>query len=490
MWFMAETENGAASLATSESARLDLFFKITRDIKTDVLEPLLRASWAEDATDTMKIIFNSRDCRGGKGDRAPFFTAMTLVSREYPERFAMNIDYVPEYGRWSDMVQLYSLITDESHKHMIIDIVATQLNADLLNMTEGQSVSLLAKWLPTESKKMDRCCGEFVSAMCDRLGIRSGRSNYAMMMYRKKWISPLREYLRVTERLMCGNHWNEIDFNKVPSVCMKNMRSAFLRHTPSAFTEWVERLKSGNNEAKVNASQLYPHDIVRAYCNTTHKKDDVLEEQWKCIVEAARQLGTFKRSLVISDVSGSMQGVPMEVSIALGVLISGLSEGPFRDRIITFTSTPEFHDISTYTSLFDKVRSIQRMHWCMTTDLQKVFDLILCDAERANLCSAEMPERLYILSDMQFDQATHGSSTNFEAIDARYAKLGYKRPDIVFWNLRSNTSDMPVRHNEQGVALLSGYSPSIMKGIMSETLFSPWSVMRNVIDADRYAKIR
>lgn len=487
----AFTENGALSLNTSKCARVDFFFKLTRDIIQNIkFEEWLFASWNESPLDTMKIIFNSRDCRGGKGDRKPFLAAMHIISDNYPKWFEANYKFIPNYGRWLDLIELYNLLHNEHHKKLIVEHLVFQLKEDHNQMGWGEFISLLAKWIPTENKKHDRV-SDINDQICKHLFNVKVVNSFIMARYRKEYISPLRAYIQLCETYMCTNQWDTIKYSHVPSLAMKKYRKAFEKHSPEQFKQWLEDVK--NKKQKINASQVYPHELVRTYLNSIRyifqfsKKDEVIEEQWKAIVENTKKLGTFSNSLAICDVSGSMEGVPMEVSIALGILVSSCSIEPFNDILITFSEQPTFVNLTSSNTLIEKVHTVSKMNWCMNTDFEKVFKMILQKAKEENLTQEVMPKTLYVFSDMQFDEADNNTRTNFENIKQLYEASGYKMPQLIFWNLRSNnTQDMPLTYNEKGVALLSGYSPSLLKSILNGKDITPYSIMRNIIDDERY----
>ena len=183
----------------------------------------------------------------------------------------------------------------------------------------------------------------------------------------------------------------------------------------------------------------------------------------------------------------------MEVSIALGILISSLTSKPFRNIVIPFDTNPTMHIIpDSCTTLQQKVESMKQVPWGGTTDLYKVFELILNRAKQYGLSPDQMPKRLYILSDMQFDSAIEcDTKTVFESIEYMYLNTIYTRPDIIFWNLRSDTTvDFPVCDTQKGVATISGFSPSILKNILNGDEVTPYTIMRNVIDDVRYSVIK
>ena len=484
------TENGALSLNTTLSARVDFFFKLTRDIvENEFFEKWLLNSWKESPIDTMKIIFNSRDCRGGKGDRRPFLAAMHIISDNYPEWFESNYKLIPNYGRWLDLIEIYTILHNEKHKQLIVTYLVEKLIEDRHEMDWGEFVSLLAKWIPTEKKKYDRS-SDINDEICKQLFNVKIVNSFIMARYRKEYISPLRAYIQLCERYMCANEWDKIHYSNVPSIAMKKYRKAFERHSPEEFRKWLDDVK--NKKQKINVKQLYPHELVHVYFNT-QELDEVVEEQWKTLVENTKKLGTFENALAICDVSGSMEGTPMDVSVALGILVGSCTKPPFNNIVISFSENPSFIGFSNNSSLLQKVKTIMKMNWGMNTDLEKVFKMILTKARENNISFDKMPKKLFVFSDMQFDQADYNTKTNFENIKLLYKSYGYEMPQLIFWNLRSNsTYDMPIEYNEKGVALLSGYSPSLLKSILSgnENDLTPYLIMRKVIDDERYNAIQ
>ena len=134
----------------------------------------------------------------------------------------------------------------------------------------------------------------------------------------------------------------------------------------------------------------------------------------------------------------------------------------------------------------DKVDNLAKADWGMNTNLQASFDLILNKAIRGRIPQEEMPQVLVIFSDMEFDRCAQ--KTNYEAMRDKYARAGYQMPQVVFWNLNSSQKNCPVKFNQDGVALVSGFSPSTMEAILGGE-FTPVSIMRKVIDSERYSSI-
>jgi hypothetical protein len=513
----ALTWNGAISNpspdASNETAgRLALFFKSVRGLTDSQLEEYLTKAYTENPRDTFLIAFHIRDCRGGKGERDIGRKALRWLSRD-KERFRSIIQYIAEYGRWDDYLTLiqpilipkpsrkinylstenpkikkkqdtFVKVTDTELINELIQFFASQLEKDIQDMNEGKPCTLAAKWAPTENCSLDRKY-DVVSKIIKVLKV-SKRN------YRKQYLAPLRAYLKVVERYMCHKNWEAIDYSAVPSCAMKRLKKAFAKNDPNRFEEWKAKLTKG--EVKVNAKQLYPHELIREVYNSVC--DEVSEAQWKVLVEETKKLGNFEKSLVLVDVSGSMGCMssnsfePIHVSVALGLIISECAQGPLQNHIITFHENPTFYKIEG-NSLKKRIDHLCNAPWGGNTNFQSIFDLILDKAKNFELKQEDMPQTLYILSDMQFDAAISDNcnKTNYQAVLDKYKEAGYQPPKIIFWNLSGKSNDFPCTTNDFGTVMISGFSTAILKSILSLGMFNPYQAMRETIDAERYKSV-
>jgi len=283
-----------------------------------------------------------------------------------------------------------------------------------------------------------------------------------MKEYRTEYLVPLRKELKVTERFMCANDWQHIPYSTVPSRCMDRNKVSFVTHDEDRFQKFLMAAMSG--KAKLQGKQMYPHELTRQLMRAS-KRDLVVECQWKSIMDDIKEKGGLEKAIVLSDVSGSMSGTPMEVSIALGLLISELSSGPFHDMIITFHENPTFHHV-TGSNLLERVKNVARMDWGGSTNFQAALELVLEMAKKENVPQEDMPDKLFVISDMQFDQADRNYATNHVALTDKFKQAGYEVPLIIYWNVRPNTTDFPAMSDTPGVAMLAGYSPSLLKVVM------------------------
>lgn len=474
------TWNGAVSHASSGAARVDFFYGALRGVEKERFVSLLSASYAENALHTLKMVAYIRDSRGGKSERQIGRWALEWLAGHHAPELSHNLKhYIGEYGRFDDPMAVMGSPVEKD----ALELLRTQLVADLATLNEGDeksSISLCAKWIPSEKKALDKKL-----KMNKKLSKHMGLSPAAL---RKVYLAPLREKLRIIERAMCANEWEKIDFSKVPSMAMHihgKPEHAFQRHLPEKFAAWKESLAKG--EAKVNAKALFPHQVVSQYLNR-HEVDELLEAQWKVMVEEASTMGSMKKTLVLSDVSGSMSGTPMEVSIALGLLVSSLALDEYKDLVLTFELQPQFHHV-VGANLFGRVKNLSAAPWGGNTDFAAAFRAVLALAKKNSLSADQMPDRLIVVSDMQFDQADRNFETNHQVLKREFQAAGYAVPHLVFWNVNGSVKDVPVFSGEAKVSLVSGFSTAILKAVLSGLELNPLDTVLTAILEPRYDAI-
>jgi len=263
--------------------------------------------------------------------------------------------------------------------------------------------------------------------------------------------------------------------------------TAFHKNASDRYEAYKESLVKG--ETTINAGAVYPYDITKAL---RYGDKTVASEQWKAL---PNYLEKFEgRMLPVIDVSGSMSCPAggsktvdcMEVAIGLGLYISERATGVFNNTFVTFHSQPQILRMPTGMSLSDKVEAIRRSPWGGTTNLKATFELMLNAAVEYNVPQSEMPTHLLVLSDMEFDSADRGYRTNHEYMKELYLTQGYELPQIIYWNLNARNDNFPVRVNEVGACLVSGFSPSLLKSVTSGDT-DPMQMMLSVVDKERYA---
>ena len=493
------TENGAVGYRTTGYKLLDLNFAVASlrgASEQTIINKFMDAYW-EDPVVAIKWLFYTRDCREGLGERRLFRIVLKHLAQEKPEVIKAVFSFAPIYGRYDD---LWCLL-DTDLKQGIIFMIAEQLTEDRVNMKNGKSVSLLGKWLPSEnasSKETKRY------ATIIRKGLEMTSRNY------RKMLSDLRKHIDVVERKMSAKEWVGINYEAVPSRANLIYNDAFLRNDEERRRAYLGALEKG--EAKINAGTLFPHDIVHKY-GRGYSVDAALEGMWKALPDTVKGCGN---TIVVADGSGSMSvrvggntGVTaLEVANSLAIYFAERSSGEFKDKYITFSERPQLVDFSNAKTLRDKMSIALSHNEVANTNIEAVFDLILHTAVNNHMAQEDIPANVLIVSDMEFDScATSGAAaptrniwgwysstcvrpttTLFDAIAKKYAAHGYKLPRLVFWNVNSRTGTIPVKENDLGVALVSGFSVNIVNMVMSNKL-DPYECLLDVLNVERYQAI-
>ena len=458
------TENGMPTNSSSGSFLVDLFYRMgstrtglgwdrnTEKMDTELIR-LFNGSFSENPFLTIKALFYNRDVRGGQQERRSFRIMFQRLCYLSPETAKRNLENVPFYGRWDDLLVCLGTPVEES----ALDLI-------LYSLKKGDR--LCAKWMPRENKSL----GIIARYLAKKWNL--SPKNYRLL---------LSGNTQVVENLMCKNEWGEIIYKSVPTKALFKYRRAFGKHDEERWLQYIADLKSG--KITRNAEVMFPHEIVeQVFLNSDL---ELMLELWKGL---PNYLETEDQFLPICDVSGSMDGLPMMVCISLGIYLSERNKSIFKDGFITFSKNPELQILNG--DLISRIQQLRIAEWGMNTDLEKVFLLILENARKANLKESDMPKYLIILSDMQFDQATRSNQTALKMIKDKYRTYGYEIPKIVFWNLR-NSEGVPVKKDKSGAVLISGFSPSIMKYLFKNPeKFSPASLVEEVLLSERYERVR
>jgi Mg-chelatase subunit ChlD len=338
-------------------------------------------------------------------------------------------------------------------------------------------LSLAAKWAPNERSHFDK-----QAKLSQRLASLIFPDDKKAHMKYRKMLGPLRRHMVLVENLMCDGRWGEINFSAVPSIAHRILKKAFAKHEPERYSAYQESLAQG--KAKINTTGLAPHLLVEEYYKqgTSASVDLTIEAQWKSIVDNVRKCGAFSQAVAVVDVSGSMSGIPMMVSITMGIILQELTEPPFKGRLITFQENPQWHQVEGKT-LRDMVLDVRNMKWGGSTDISKVFRMIVQVGVANKVHQRDMPKILFIFSDMQFNEGIPDTSaSSFEAAQQLYKQAGYKMPQVVFWNLRGDTMTFPVGEAHlKDVAMVSGFEPLLLKLFLQGESLSPLTLMKSAI---------
>lgn len=475
---MTLTENGAATYESTNSGCLDLFAAIgavRRESEREIIGRFIKA-FAEDSNAAMKILFFGRDVRGGLGERRVFRVIVNWLADHEPESLRKNIALIPEYGRFDDLTALMGTACEND----AVMVIKDQLKKD---MEAGAEVSLLAKWLPSvnASNKETVRMGRHIAR---RLGLSDAQ-------YRKILVE-LRGKIHIIENNLREKDYS-FDYSKQPSKAMFKYRKAFLRNDADRYQKFLEQVQNGS--AEMHTGTLMPYDIIAPCFGTYSAKNALTEAERKAMDvtwNALENFGTDENALTVVDGSGSMywgtQPSPIAVALSLGIYFAERNTGAFRNHFITFSERPRLIEIKGR-DIAEKVRYCASYNEVANTNLQAVFELILKTAVRHSVSPEDMPKKLYIISDMEFDGCIRNADlTNFEYAKRLFASRGYKLPEIVFWNVASRNRQQLVTKNEQGVALVSGCTPRLFSMVAGGTA-SPYAVMEEIIGSERYAPI-
>ena len=474
------TENGARGHATSGSLIVDFNFMASsmRAWSGDEIRDCFLEVYHDDPLLALRWLFYARDIRMGMGERRLFRECYKVLP--VPAAVA-NLINIPFYGRWDDFVSLFGVmgsVVDEA----VVRIVSAQLDMDLLSMERGGPVSLLAKWMPSENAS---------SVESKRLARKLAKALDLSFKEYRKTLSSLRGYIDVVESRMCSGDWSGIDYEKVPSMANLRYADAFMRHDYDRRARYLSRVSNG--DADFNMSVASPVDVVHRYVGrhrSPDEQDDVLELAWKSLSDVF-----VDDVLVVADGSGSMtwnlSGVlPLTVANSLALYTAEHNSGEFRNHFITFSSHPRLIRIPEDATLYEKLRIMSRYMECSSTNIEAVFDLILDAAVNNEMTQDDMPGSVLVISDMEFNQAVSGGPdrTLFDEIKSKYKAHGFVMPRLVFWNVSSRTGTIPVRTNNMGVALVSGYSQNTLKMVMSDKL-DPYDVLVETLMSPRYDRV-
>lgn len=449
-----ETDNGALTFTRTESPLLDFFAQAgAMRKKTEEALALFKAAFIEDKEKAIRILFYFRDVRGGQGERSLFRNCLEWIGNNYPEVFSQIIQFVPEYGRWDD------LFFDHPE---VIEAIRRQLEKD----KNSENPSLLAKWMPTINTSSINTKAK-AKYFAKSLGMTE-------VEYRKI-IRSIRQKIATVEEKMSANKWSDIHYPSVPSQANRIYKNAFQKRDAERYNSHIQNVLEGKE--KINSSTLYPYQI---YNSVKNDYSEALEAMWMSLPDYTQG----KNALVVADTSGSMTGNPMSVSVSLALYFAERNKGLFQNHFISFSSNPKLHRVMGQ-NIREKMQSIE-LGDVANTNIAAVFDLVLNTAIHDKIPESEMPETIYIISDMEFDQAVSGE-TNFEYAKREYGDRGYKLPNIVFWNVNASGSNLPVRAHEENVSLVSGFSPATFKMAVSGK--TPFEVMMDIVNSSRYAEI-
>lgn len=461
----ARTTNGMKARASTANAVVDLFYKIGASRGKDITADFV-AAFAENKELTLRVAQWARDVREGAGERQIFRDILKYLERTDTEAASLVMNKVPELGRWDDLL----VFTDPALKAQAFGLIKSALN-------EGNG--LCAKWMP-------------------RQGAVAAELRKFMEMTPKTYRKTLVGLTNVVETKMCAREWDAIDFNKLPSLASARYRTAFYKNSEK-FKEYVAKLAAGDKSVKVNAGAVYPYDVLKSVImqgwgakSLTKTDRDFIVAQWEALPNYVGDANI----LPMVDVSGSMACPAggskskssvrcIDVAVSLGLYLADKNKGTFKDVFCTFSGKPELLNLKG--NVIQKAEQMEKSSWEMNTNVIAAFKKILDVAKKGNVSDAEMPRALLILSDMQFDECARFDDSAMQSIKRNFTDAGYTVPAVIFWNINSH-DNAPVKFDQRGVALVSGFSPTIVKSVLAADLktMTPEAIMMQTIMNPRY----
>ena len=452
----SETANGMPTNATTNNPVLDLFAVIGSS-RGKNLSTQFSAAFSCDTLLTVKTLFWARDARGGAGERDIFRKLFNQLCEKDPELAIRLLTLIPEFGRYDDLLSI---------AHPLVQQVALAYYADELH----KGKALAAKYAPRQ--------GQLANRLRKLLGIKTPKE------YRQLVVNQC----HTVEQQMCARQWHNVHYDQVPSLASARYQKAFLKNDPARYNLWKEGLKTG--VARVNSSVLFPYDVLKSMRNGDA---DVAQAQWDSLPNLLGE----DNILPMVDTSGSMLSpvgadsksslTCADVALSLGLYVSDKQQGAFKDLILTFSGDSHLQRLEG--TLSQKLTQLAQAHWGMNTSIERAFREILRVAVMGNVPNSEMPKIILVLSDLEFDASSDGNKMAWNMAEETFQRHGYSTPKIVWWNLNARAGNFPVRAHSTGAALVSGFSPSILKSILKCEEFSPLTMMLETLNNPRYDNV-
>jgi Domain of unknown function (DUF2828) len=520
--------NGADVYDHTGDARVTLFTMLTRGLEMEYIHQKVAEIYAEEdkRKDLWVMAFQTRDIRGGKGERVLFYEMMVALYEADPKMTVAMLPLIAEYGCWRDVFEIWQGIP--ALEPAIIELVRSAYLANVAHYEKNEvsKMNLLPKWLPREkSKTFVGLAKKIVKAIYEDKESERKR----LVMYRTT-CSKMNLALKTVEVNMCGKTWSKIQPETVPGRCMKLHDDAFLNVKKNEklrypndedrmacrahFQAFAKELENGTKKVH-GANVIYPHElVVKLESQCGKDQEAIIQGQWNSIREETLKGGGLGKAVALCDFSGSMSGIPIGVSKALGILISECTHPAFRDHILTFDAVPLWHSFVGKKTLKEKLKSLQGAGQGLNTDFYRACRMILNRMIQHKVPVGEEPEDLIVITDMGFDDASTPHSGHgyirarspswqplLERIRREFVEEGetlygagksWKPPRIVVWNVSTAFKDFHATADQEGVVQLSGWSPSILKALQTGrvSVQTPYEGMRALLDDVRYDPVR
>ena len=488
-----------------------------------------------------KMIGQTRDIVDGKGEYSLTYMMIYTWHKFYPELslYALQclVDFgddgkTHQYGSWKDIKYFCDYCRKQNCdlEHPLIQyaitIVNRQISIDYANLISNfDEISLAGKWVPRE--KSGRFGWMYEEIACNYFPryIETARTESAKSAailkckteYRKI-LSALNRKIDTTQIKQCDGNWSKINFNNVTSVTLTKQKKAFLnikKNGEERYVDSIDRKQCAENfnshiqkaikgEIEIKGKRVGLENFTKQAIElietpakySSISERELLDSQWR---DNSSQTGALENMIAMVDVSGSMNGDPLNAAIALGIRVAEKSK--LGKRVMTFSSTPTWVNLEGHNGFVSMVEKLQQANWGMNTNFDAALNMILDAIIQAKMEPEDVEGlTLAIFSDMQMDVADSSNrDTNvlFDRIKTKYADAGmrvkgkpYKPPHILFWNLRS-TRGFPSLSTQSNSSMMSGFSPALLnlfceQGIESLQSCTPWSLFLKSLENERY----
>lgn len=445
---------GSKYYASSYDANLDVFAMLSRYNTNDEIVNKFKLALNEDYALALANLLYILDIRNGKGERRLFKIIYGYLCSNYPDYALKVLPFISELGRFDYvLIGIGTKIEKET-----IDLIKEQLKNDI----KSENPSLLAKWLP--SIRTHKRNNMLAKRLVKLLGM--SEKEY------RKMLKNLRQKINIVETNLTEKTYDKIDFSHVPGLAMIKYREAFSRNMLEKFMDYKNNLKS--NKTTINTQELFCYQIIKNVLFNKEMDNEILDLMW----QNQKQIVTDKNLLVIADTSGSMfsnNAIPYCTSIGLAIYAAQHNKGIFKNHFITFSNNPCFQEIKG-SNISEIVNNI--ISEVGTTDIDKVFELLLNTAIKGKVKQDAMPSHILLISDMEFDEGVLSKGgTNLEGWGVAFQEKGYQLPSIIYWNVALNSLGIPITKYEEDVAIVSGFSINILENLLTLDKYRPVDLM-------------
>ena len=453
------TTNGMVARVSSKDPVMDLFYQwgASRNLTTAQRLTAFMQAFNHHPDLATRLLLWGRDVREGAGERNYFREVYQhLAITQYPLAIQL-IPKVAELGRADDLFVLLGTPAE----HEMLTYYCNQLRS---------GNQLFFKWAPREKSANRSIAWKLRHHL-----------NMSSRIYRKF----LAANTSVVETPMCAKQYSSINYSHVPSKAAALYSKAFNRNDTERYQQYLADLVKPESDVKINAGAIFPYDVIKGWKRADLSEQQRIIAQWNALPIWTNDVNV----LPMIDTSGSM-GAPvgkgvttcMDVATSLGMYIASKSTGAFRDVFMEFSGESHLHHVPG--DILTKLRSLKEI--VANTNLEAAFLNLLSFATKHKVPAADMPAVIMIFSDMQFDQASRVDWTANKMIRKHYEAAGYTMPSIVYWNI-NHAGNVPVSSHKSGAALVSGFSPSIVKSILtSVTDMTPHGIMNKTLSNPRY----